>query len=337
MSMKLVQHFIDYVWGVSSGIEGRQQNLRYYMLGDGDPQSLNNAIEHDLNAVIFMDDSLDYDRSDSAARYVKVSGGLGFSGDEIVVQDELAIETISYAESAHVNIDGPVYVAINDAADIASFMADCRQFADDGILPSVLARKNYLFEAGGLLGNCLCKGRRRVTIHSDGSFSSSPIGQTASTIKLLPLAPLGSPCRWCLPDLRQSVVSEYLMVAAAVAMRRIRHPWERVEVSGAGRYFDPRIEEYQMLEQKVADIALMRSDGEYVALRIDTMDVFRLAADAAIVLEWLIWCDHQTAVRQIARRFDITIEEAEIGRSHVLADLGLSAFTSESMSQRRCY
>jgi hypothetical protein len=253
-----------------------------------------------------------------------VTGSLGFPGDELVIAEEVGVETVAYAEANYVAMDGPIYAAIADERDAIALAEDCECFAADGRLPVGLSSKNFLFEAGGLLGNCLCEGARRVTARSNGQYSSSIVGRETEGVSKLPVAGVSGVCPSCIQVSFDKPVLVHLSVAAALVMRRLAEPWERVSVSGAGGFFDPTVSDHASAEYPHFDVVVMRDEDTCLALNTATMGVFRASPTAAALLEWATWCEPDVAIDRVGARFQLSHLEAKAALDRVLVAAGVA-------------
>jgi hypothetical protein len=321
MSRDPIKVFTDYAWGLSSaaGVDGQE---RFVFIEEGveaPSLELRGAMAAD-GAVVFAPERPE---GVDEELFVEALGSLGTPGEELVVGNEIAVETFSFAESAFVSTDGPAYVAITDGKDGAALHAACEEFVAGGVLPEALTRRNLVFEAGGLIGSCSCHGGTRLTARAGGGYSTGIVGLETKAPPELPIEGSRGTCAWCAPAVEGDGRIEQLVAGAAMVVRRLGEMPRRVSVSGAGTYLDQRVGEIASLNTPNSGIILVRADGQLLGLGSTSMSVYRISEDAGRILEWYTWCGVGEAISQIGDSFALEACEAEAALRQVLAGVGV--------------
>ncbi|MDR3359407.1 MAG: hypothetical protein LBO20_01860 [Bifidobacteriaceae bacterium] len=305
MERNVVSLFVDYAWGLSPGIDGRGPTTELELIESGAtlPSALNGWPRPGKEVVVFADSSVPAPDLEHADHVFRTSGGIGLPGEVLVIEDQIAVETVALAEADFIAGDGPVYVAIDGDDDLDVLAEASRLFTAGGPPPRALSRRNVVFEAGGLLGNCTCDDGRRLTARGDGSLSTSVVGQTLAPGATLPQRADLTPCPWCVKGADRLGKDEFLAAAAAIIVRRTGQECDGAAVSGAQSFFDPDIQTHVARSRPRDGLVLVRRADGVIGFQATTCRLFSVAPDATTILEWYAWCEEEVAIENLAQKF----------------------------------
>lgn len=257
----------------------------------------------------------------SSARLVPTFGEIGTDGDELVVDGQFVIETVSFSAAQNLKTTAPTYLSISTAEDIDALKESTALFATDGSLPDSLLRLNNVFEIGGFLGACSCGrglGGDRLTVNRDG-LSTSPIGRRSEGS--MNAGRMGHVCASCAPAVESGAGDVSLMLAAAVLGRKLYERGSIESISGAGWWFDPVVQESSDGLRRYPLILVRTNKKECIAMNFGDQRVYRLAEDGARALEALLWLDDETAL-SLAGHFGADSSAFATACERVLAAVG---------------
>jgi hypothetical protein len=263
---------------------------------------------------------------------VSCTGRIGRDGDELVVADELVVESVGLSQLRFQSGLAPAFVVVESGADAEELLDVAAGFRADGHVPELLDGPSVALELGAFLGplHCGCRERHRdrltVRAEPDGArLSTSPNGRPLGDVAGIPVAGDGL-CPVCLPEAAAAldVTPVTALAGALVARRRLLALGARsITVSGAGWWIEDALREAGGGPPRVP-VVLTASDLGAIALNLQDLKLYRVSEDAARVLE-LAMCPEPQLAAEVAQRKGLGAHEFDVASSVVLDQLGVIA------------
>lgn len=272
------------------------------------------------NTIIFADAGC-VPSIPGSAKLVPTFGEIGADGDELVVNGQLVIETVSFSSAQFLKTTGPTYLSFSTSEDIDALRESAAVFMTDGSIPDCLLRLTNAYEIGGFLGACTCgRGleRNRLTVHRDG-LSTSVIGRRLAAS--VDSVPTDGACPTCTPIAEGCDGDVSMMLGATVLGRKLLERDTIENISGAGWWFDPVVQDGSDGHRRYPLILVRTKEEQCLAMNLGNLRVYRLAEDGARALETLLWLDDDAAL-SLAGRFGADAEVFGAACDRVLAAVG---------------
>ncbi|WP_051837632.1 daptide biosynthesis RiPP recognition protein [Streptomyces sp. NRRL WC-3742] len=109
------------------------------------------------------------------ATVIPTDGSFRYSGDEIVLADEIYIQVFDYSSIGFLTVAGPTVVRITGDEDLAAFLADADRAVAEGVFPEQLAHPSVqLADLTALAASEVLGGVSRLHLDVDGTLRTGP-------------------------------------------------------------------------------------------------------------------------------------------------------------------
>ncbi|MFJ6216959.1 daptide biosynthesis RiPP recognition protein [Streptomyces sp. NPDC092296] len=248
----------------------------------------------------------------TAATVVPTEGSFRYSGDEIVLADEVFIQVFDYSSIGFLTVAGPTVVRITNDDDLAAFLDDADRAAAEGAFPEQLVHPSVqLADLPALAGSTFESGVARLYVAEDGTLRTGPAGVVlpgggrepqsggvldgALTPGLLAQAHRERP--W---------LARYVRVLDALRRLSARHPHGSVQVSGFGFRLCPGLAP-AVVEDTDATLLVVVAGQPYLLVG-DELKMYRVGREAAVVYEAYQAVEPEQAARLAAEALGLDTE-----------------------------